>query len=63
MLQSELGNIKKMWNKHRIRNSRNAEYLGGRLDVLYFNPAAAGATTEAVIQRCCYEKEDNFAKV
>ena len=42
--QSELDNIKEMWNNHRIRNSINAEYPGGRLDIRYFNPAAAGAT-------------------
>ena len=33
-----------MCNNHRIRNGRNAECPGGRPDVLYFNPAAAGAT-------------------
>ena len=43
ILQSELDNIKEMQNNHRIRNNRNAECPGGRPDVLYFNPAAAGA--------------------
>ena len=32
-----------MWKNHRIRNSRNAEYPGGTPDILYFNPAVAGA--------------------
>ena len=41
ILQSELDN---MWNYHRIGNSRNAECREGRPYVLYFNPAAAGAT-------------------
>ena len=31
-------------NNHRLRNSRNAECPGVKPDVLYFNPAAAGAT-------------------
>ena len=44
LLESELDNIKEMWNNYRIRNSRNAEYPDGRPDVLYFNPAVAGAT-------------------
>ena len=44
ILQIELDNIKEMWNNHRIRNSRNAKYPGGRPDILYFNPAAVGAT-------------------
>ena len=44
ILQSELDNIKEMWNNHRIRNSRNAESPWGIPDILYFNPAAAGAT-------------------
>ena len=42
-MQRELDNIKEMRKNHRIRNSRNAECPGGRPDVLYFNPAAAGA--------------------
>ena len=44
ILQSELDNIKEMWNNHHIRNSRNKECPGGRPNVLHFNPAAAGAT-------------------
>ena len=44
ILQSEPENIKEMWNNHRSRNSTNAECPGGRPDVLYFNPPAAGAT-------------------
>ena len=44
ILQSELDNIKEMWNNHHIRNSRNTKCPGGRPNVLYFNPAAAGAT-------------------
>ena len=44
LLESELDNIKEMWNNNRIRNSRNAEHRGGRPDVLYFNLAVAGAT-------------------
>ena len=44
ILQNELDNIKEMWSNYRIRNSRNAECLGGRPDVLCFNPVAAGAT-------------------
>ena len=44
ILQNELDNTKEMWNNHRIRNSKNAEYPWGRLDVLHFNSAAASAT-------------------
>ena len=43
ILQSELDNMKEMWNNHCIRNSRNTECPRGRPTVLYFNPAAAGA--------------------
>ena len=44
ILQSELDNIKEKWNNHHIRNSKNAECAGGKPDVLYFNPVAAGVT-------------------
>ena len=44
ILQSELDNIKEKWNNHHIRNSKNAECPGGKPDVLYFNPVAAGVT-------------------
>ena len=44
ILQSKLGNIKEMLNNHPVRNSRNRECPERRPDVLYFNPAAAGAT-------------------
>ena len=44
ILQSELDNSKEMWNNRYIRNSRNTECPGGRPDVPYFTPAAAGAT-------------------
>ena len=44
ILQIELDNIKEMWNSHRIRNSRNAKYPGGRPDILYVNSAAVGTT-------------------
>ena len=36
ILLKELDNIKEMWNNHRIRNSRNAEYPGGRPDVMSY---------------------------
>ena len=42
--QSELDNIKDMWNNHHIRNSKTTEGPGGRPYVLWFTPAAAGAT-------------------
>ena len=32
-----------MWNKHRVRNRRNAECLEGGPDLVYFDPAAVGA--------------------
>ena len=33
-----------MWNSYRIKNSKNLECPGGGPDVLYFDPAVAGAT-------------------
>ena len=38
VLQYELGEIKSLWNSHRIGHIRNSNSLGGCTDVLYFIP-------------------------
>lgn len=42
ILQSELDDVKRMWNNHTIRNSREAETPGGKPDVLFYAPDLTG---------------------
>ena len=42
LLQQKLDEIKGMWNNPCIRNSREAECLGGKPDVLYYTPSQSG---------------------
>ena len=42
VLQSELDEVKVMWNNHYIRHSREAECPAGKPDVLFYTPTFSG---------------------
>ena len=48
LLQTELDDMKRMWNNHTIRNSREAESPGGKPDVLFYTPEATGGKNKSV---------------
>ena len=48
LLQTELDDVKRMWNNHTIRNSREAESLGGKPDVLFYRPEVTGGENKSV---------------
>ena len=48
LLQTELDDVKRMWNNHTIRNSREAESPGGKPEVLFYTPEAPGGENKSV---------------
>ena len=48
LLQTDLDDMKRMWNNHTIRNSREAESPGGKQDVLFYTSEATGGENKSV---------------
>ena len=49
LIQEELDEVKRLWNKHYIRQTWNAECPAGRPDVMYFTPERFGGNNGASI--------------
>ena len=47
LLQTDLDDMKRMWNNHTIRNSREAESPGGKPDVLFYTTEATGGENKS----------------